>query len=256
MITDIRLNRDRIGNFTSSPIAALMSNGKAAGTTGKPFLTYVKAKNRERKLGRCLENDSFSRPTSWGKLVEVRLLNDILPLEYEPCSAQTLKHQTIDCWVGTPDCLKHDEGLTVVSAKCPFTLSSFLDFADCQTIEDVRNNHSEGEDYYWQLISDAILTGAKFAELVAYLPFQNELQDIRTLAYNYEGADKYKYYWISNSSDEELPYLPNHCGYENKYIFRFEVPQSDKDALTARVLQASELLIPFDNTIKVENLQY
>lgn len=257
MITDIRLNRLRIGNFTSSPIAHLTSNGTTKGSTGKPFATYVKMKNRERKLGRCLDNDSFARPTSWGKLVEQRLLNDILPLEYEPCSAQTIQHPTISCWVGTPDCKKHTpEGLTVVSGKCPFTLGSYLDFAECNTIEDVREKHKDGEDYYWQVISDAELIGAKFAELIVYLPFQSELQDIRALAYNYEGADKYKYYWISNASDEELPYLPDHCEYKNQYTFRFEVPQADREFLTSRVLLAEKDLIPFAETINIENLEY
>ena len=111
----------------------------------------------------------------------------------------------------------------------------------------MRDNHKDGEKYYWQLVSGACITGAKWAELIVFLPFQNQLQEIRDSVQdeNIVPIDQmYQYLWIKNSNDEELVYLPNEgCRYSNIHIIRFEVPESDKIALTTRVIEAGKLLI-------------
>lgn len=264
-------NKPRIGNPTSSGIVALMSNGVKAGSLGKPFHTYIKKKNWERKLGRSIEKEANPKILTWGSLCEIKVNNDILGIEYKLCSSDTLIHPEIDCWAGSPDGLKFDEGGTVIDIKCPYTLESFCEAVDCiemvevngvwqvagsKSVFNLRKNHDDGEKYYWQLVSNACITKSRFAELVIYMPFQFELESIRTLASNYDGPDQAKYAWVAFASDSELPHLNNGGFYSNKYIIRFEVPQADKDALTARVIEASKLLIPFHQKIEVENLQY
>lgn len=240
----ITQNTLRIGRFTSSAISALMSVSKDKSSFGKPALTYIAEKNMERRLGRSLSIESNARPLTWGKMVERRAF-DILGTEYKLCSADTIPHKehgTI--WSGSPDLVKFDEGRTVVDIKCPITLKSFCQFADCTTIDQVREGHPDGDDYYWQLVSNAILTNSKYAELIVYCPYQSELKEIREMASNYEG-DQNKVAWINWSGDDDLPYLPDGGYYKNLNVIRFEVPKNDKDLLTEKVLAAGKLLVEF-----------
>ena len=64
-------NEVRIGRFTSSKIAALISVGKDKVSFGKPALTYIEEKNFERKLGRSLTSETTARATSRGKLLGI-----------------------------------------------------------------------------------------------------------------------------------------------------------------------------------------
>ncbi len=235
-------NTARVGNFTSSKIGALMSTGKQEHGFGVPAITYIKERNFERKLGRAISAESNARPLSWGKLLEKRVF-DLLGLEYILCSHETIMHPIIPFWSGSPD-TKKEKG-TVCDVKCPETLKSFCILSECQTIEDVRKNHDKGEEYYWQLVSNAVLTNSDKAELIVYMPYQKELNEVRELCYSIPPDQAYKYYWIVNGNDEELPYLPDECYYKNMHVIRFDVPQADKDLLEKRVLLAGQLLEPF-----------
>ena len=128
------MDKIRNGRFTSSGISALTSNGKAKGTFGKPFFTYVEEKYFETKLKRRLDNESNAKPTSWGKLVE-RHVFDQLGTEYNLVSKDTIVHPTIELWAGSPDLEKYDDGKTVCDIKCPMTLNSFCTFYECTTID-------------------------------------------------------------------------------------------------------------------------
>lgn len=236
----ITQNELRIGRFTSSQIAALLSVGKDKVSFGKPALTYIAEKNMERRLGRSLSIESNAHALTWGKLVERRVF-DLLGTEYQLTSQDTLPHPEYDFWSGSPDLIKHDEGQTVVDIKCPITLKSFCQFSDCKTIEEVRENHPSGEDYFWQLVSNGIITGSKYAELIVYCPYQSELSDIRDMASNYDG-DQNKVAWINWANDEDLPYLPDGGYYKNLHIIRFEIQEVNKALLTEKVIAASKLL--------------
>lgn len=252
----------RVGNFTSSEIAALMvpgtrtmtekeqeqykiDNPKGRRTTidvmfGKGALTYIQTKNRERRLGRSIKTETNSRPTSWGNLVELQAFN-VLGLEYKISSTETIGHPTIPHWKGSPDCEKFDEGKTVVDIKCPMTLNSFCELADCNTPDELRENHTDGEKYYWQLVSNAVLTGAKYAELIAYVPYQKELAAIRELANNWEGNPN-KIAWVNWAEDADLPYLLEGRHYKNVHILRWEVSEEARAAITNAVTEAGKLL--------------
>jgi hypothetical protein len=238
---NITLNEKRVGRFTSSEIARLMKVARDKVGFGEPALSYIAEKNIERRLGRSLNVESNAKPLSWGKLVEQRVF-DLLGTEYSLCSSETIEHPIhSELWSGSPDMQKHDEGGTVVDIKCPITLKSFCVFSDCNNIDEVREMHDDGEKYYWQLVSNAILTGSKYAELIVYCPYQSELVHIRDMASNFYG-DQNKVAWVNWSNDEDLPYLPDGGYYKSIKIIRFEVPQSDKNLLTIKVLAASMML--------------
>lgn len=273
----------RLGNFTSSENYRLMSNGtrdmtpdekaelkkvnpkstkkliEDANLLGESAHTYIRECNWERRLQRPLENDSWAKPLTWGKLCEQFVQqSDLFGMEYAQRSDDPIPHPEIEYWSGTPD-MQHDE--TVCDLKCPHTLNSFctlvqplvdglegikamdaLRFGYVDQKGDKHKKHDNGETYYWQLISNAVLTNSTFAELWIFCPYFSQLQAIQDLAEKQDGGVISKYYWIGNATKEELPSVPDGGFYENLYCIRFEVPQSDKDFLTARVKQAGALL--------------
>lgn len=267
----------RIGNFTSSEIFALTVLGSREMNEiemaeykflnpkgrkknidigfGEKAVTYINETNMERRLGMALENDFDAKPTSWGKLIEKRPFQQ-LSTEYHLCSDETLDHPTIDFWKGSPDLKKYfEQSLKAIGdLKCPMTRKSFCQLVDpyCEngeivyegcTIEAVRANHKEGEKYFWQIVSNAIITGATKGELIVYMPYKSELEDIRTLASSAGEMGEYTK-WIYFAADEQLPHILDGGHYKSINVIEFDILQKDIDFLTERVLEAGKLLIP------------
>lgn len=249
------MNQIRVGNITSSTIVALTKNGKKSGEFGKPFYTYVKQKNQERKLARSISNDTQSKETIWGHLVESFLMNerpDILGFEYTLTPSVTLQHPNYINWLGSPDGFNNSTS-AVIDIKCPFTLGSFANFADCKDINEVREEHDSGETYYWQLVSNACIRGVDRAELIIYCPTEEELKEIQQ--YAVDGLHEYgsEVFFIGNSDKRKLPYLPKASSYPNLVRFAFDVPMEDKQFLTERVEAANKLLLPNIFTANYDN---
>jgi hypothetical protein len=238
----------RNGRFTSGSISALLSTGKDKVSFGVPALTYIRDVNMERRLQRSLDCDTTAKPLTWGNLVEAKAFEH-LPYGYELKSKETIQHPSIDCWAGTPDGYNED---TVFDIKCPFTLKSFCTFADCASIEEIRENHKDGECYYWQIVSNAILTGKNYGELVVYMPYLSEMPDIIRMADDpdhVKAGEEGKHFFILMANGDDLPYLVDGGYYKNIYRFRFEIPQEDKDLLTAKVLKAAEMLVKIPSVV-------
>lgn len=239
----------RNGRFTSSEIVALTTNGKAKDTFGKPALTYIKQKKWERNLGRSIDNETFSRPLSWGKLCEIFVLQHMGLIECTPLMDEPKQHPTIEYWAGSPDAINNDLD-AVVELKCPQTLASFCGLVEpimnglsgIEAINYIRDNHNDGEKYYWQIVSNAIITGKSKGELIIFCPYQSQLDELRMLAQNMPSDVLSHYYWIANSMDNELPYLLDGGKYQNLNRIIFDVPADDIAFLTDRVLKAGELL--------------
>lgn len=234
-------NKSRVGNFTSSEIGALMKLAKDGKSFGAPALTFIEECNMERRLGRSLTSEVDSRPTSWGNFVEARVF-DLLGTEYQFSGKETVVHPEIHFWAGSPDGQKNDEGKTVFDIKCPLSLKSFCQFVDATDIEEIRANHKDGDKYFWQLVSNAVLIGAQWAELIVYVPYKRELAEIREETGMYHG-DQNKIAWINWANDDDLPYLIEGGHYKNLNIIRFPVLDIYKEQLKERVLAAGQKLI-------------
>lgn len=272
----IQDNKIRIGRFTSSKISCLAqpgkrdmtpeelfarpSKGKGSKTTtiedynlfSEAALTYIDERNMERECGRSLTVQTHSRPLSWGQLVQHKAFK-ILGTDYEWCADQTIAHaEHGDIWVGSPDCIIYEgeQAIEPGEIKCPATIKSFIQFARCKNIDDIREKHPDGETYYWQLVSNGMIlesTGKikKFthAQLIIYCPYEHELESIKELASQKEN-NQALYYWIFNSYDnQDLPHIVNNGKLKNIYIFAFEVPQEDQDLLKKKVVAGGEMLI-------------
>ena len=239
------MNIIRNGRFTSSGVVALTKEPTEAKKRdgvifGAPALTYIEEKQFERNLKRSLETVT-GRECWWGKVAELKAFRN-LDTSYSISSDITQVHPNYSEWCGTPDGFKHEDELTVFDIKCPFTLKSFCTFAKCKTIEEVRENHKDGEKYYWQLVSNACIFGVDYAELIIYCPYKDELDEIREIASNYDG-DLNKVAWINFSQDEDLPHLIREGNYLDMYKFAFKVPEVDKLYIESRIKEATKMLL-------------
>lgn len=251
-------NKQRIGNFTSSNIAALTTKDRSGNGFGAPALTYIAEKNMERMLGRSIDQESNAKPLTWGRLAEQYVFEEVLGMDYTFNAKDSLVHTEIPYWSGSPDGFKMvGNDKVVMDIKSPHTLKSFCqlvqplydDLQGMDAMNAIRNGyaakngtkydkHKSGEQYYWQLVSNAILTGCTKAELIIFAPYQSELSEIRKYA---EGVPEY--YWITFAQDNELPYLIDGGYYKNINKIEFDVPQEDIELLTAKVKLAGKFLI-------------
>jgi hypothetical protein len=236
----------RYGNFTSSNIYKLMSNGKKAGELGKPALTYIEEKRWEIKLGRNMQKEQGGRPTSWGTYIEARVY-EMLSTDYILQSDVRYSHKTIEHWTGAPDMVRILTPV-VCDIKAPYSLKVFCRKADIILKNDLEAFKDEFPENYWQLVSNAILiesvTGKPIntAELIIYLPYLKELIEIKEDIQHLDEVDKNKVAWLNWANDDELPYLIEGNYYKNLYVFQFEIPSEDKQLLTERVKFAVSLL--------------
>ena len=229
--------------------------------------TFIIACNMERRLGRAITDEIEARSTTWGTLLET-YVHELLGMNYEYFSNETRVHPELPYWVGTGDFLNHAEPKAIADSKCPSTLTSFCQLVDpwyegkrgADYWDALVNGwtdkqglfhkpHKDGKKFFFQLVSNACIYGVDFMELVVFMPYQSELDDIRTLA-NSKGIDS-PFFWIWSKSDDQLPHLID-CGYyKNLNVFRFEVPQVKKDFLRKRVELAGKKLIPHVQPIEV-----
>lgn len=276
------MDQSRIGCITSSEIYQLLSMGKRDMTDaelaeykianpksraktietwpGEAAVKYILDTKREQRIGRSLDNESSARPLLWGNLVEPYAF-DQLGMEYIYSSQETINHPFIKRYKGTPDGKKEDEGGTTVEMKCPWTITSF-----CQLIEplyegltgmDAMNAlrdgyrdkdglwhkpHADGEKFYQQCISNSILQKTKHCELVIFLPYYSQLQDIMDLANQKDGFEASKYYFVANAVDGDLPSIPDDGFYKNLNIIRFDPPEQDKSHMITIIKKAEKYL--------------
>lgn len=237
----------RCGAFSSSEIWKLTTKGKGALGFGAPAITYIKEKNLERKLGRSIKTESYSRAMAWGHLIEKFVFDEKLGLEYEIHSKTTDVHPEFNFWVGSKDLLV--KGKKIGEIKC-YEPKHFAEYTDALLTKDTEFIKNECPEEYWQCVSNAIINQVKFAEAITYIPYKSELAAIREYASNYDAADQWKYRFIVESDDTELAFIPDGGYYKNLNRFEFEVPEEDKKYLTACVLKAKSLLV--DPTNKPE----
>lgn len=245
----------RHGNFSSSSIWRLTTNGRAKGSLGAPALSYIKEKQREIKLKRSITNNALTRPIIWGKILELYVFREKLPMKYKDGNnSGRLVHPEISRWTGVPDTICAEE--VVGDTKCPTSLVKFCDAVEEMELG-VEAFREANKEHYWQLISNAILSGCKKAERIVYVPYASELEKIRDFVASLdlyslpEDLNEFRVKWIydeiedylNNGIEPSFAFLPNDSEYKDLNTFVFDVPQEDIDFLTERVKMATKLLI-------------
>lgn len=236
---------------------------KTIDSPGAPFYTYVEECIMERFFKHSLENALEVKAMAWGKLCEL-VVHNKLPNDYILQSDVTEIHPLYPEWRGTPDGKKLITTIeinenrtfticdTITDIKCPLSRKGFYNLVKRlyhfdglnvikkkyvdhnEVIQLIRKDSKEGEKYYWQLVSNACILNAKFAELIVFMPYYEELEEIQL--YNSQLVEPY--WLVARAKDDELPYIDKESGIENINIIRFEVPQEDKDFLESRVILA------------------
>jgi len=229
------MDTKRYGNFTSSAIWKLLTIATDKKKFGKPALTYIQEKKWEIMIGRSIDTESNTRVTLWGTFVE-KLVHEKLDTSYEYFSDVRVAHPTISNWTGAADCQTETK---ICDIKCP-QLKTFCDLLDIFKTGDFVNLKKDYPEYYWQLVSNSILYRKNIAELIVFVPYDNDIPLIKQMIENDDDNDKYKSIYYAPQS--ELPYLPNGCAVKDLNKFEFIVPQEDKELLTAKVLEAIKKL--------------
>lgn len=238
-MSSITENPNRIGNFTSSNIFKLLATGKGENGFGTPAITYIEETNIERKLGRSIETDAYSKDMAWGIFLEQRVF-DMLDFEYELQSQTTDLHPSISFWAGSKDLII--KGVKIGDIKC-YQPKNFAKYTDAITKANIAFLKDTFPKEYWQLVSNAIINNVPNAEAISYMPYLSELPELREAAENYDDSDQWKYRFIAESPDSSLAYLPDGGYYKNLNRFEFVIPQADKELLTSCVLKAGKMLI-------------
>lgn len=238
--SELSKSKNKYGNFSSSSIHKLTSMNTKKDGFGKPALTYIQEIKYEIKLGRKLSNEAWAKELSWGNCLEPYAFN-LLGEDFHLVSRDRLWHDTVDNWCGTPDTVTmvlDPKQNSIGDIKCPFTLKSFCEQVDSfNSLQEYKECKAE---YYWQLVSNSILAKVDYAEAIIYVPYSHELKAIKDSIIDNFNAKEYT--WIFNSKDNALPSLIEGNHYTNLNVFRFKVPQEDKDFLTERVEMAVKLL--------------
>lgn len=235
--------------FTSSQIYRLMSNGKKKDEPGNAFYTYIQEKKWEAELGRPLATDEGGKATSWGLVCERYLLEHKLGMEYIPMMNEPVVHSEIDRWSGSPDA-RNTEMKSVVELKSPYTLKSFCGLAEpikkgltgLDAMNYIRANHDDGEKYYWQCVSNFILTKEEVVEFMFFMPKYDELDEIKRTIEMFGETEQYKFWWLANSHNDDLPYLLPESKYDSIYRIEFVPPNEDIEAINQRIKTAASML--------------
>jgi hypothetical protein len=226
----------RTANFSSSSIWKLTKSGRGKDDYfGSPALTYIEEKRMESRLGLPLSTEHNASPTNWGKLVEA-LAFDRLPLDYRLVSDVRYSHPSITNWTGMPDVVNADVSGDI---KAPFTRKAFCGLVDAMS-EGPEAVKDHSPEYYWQIVSNCILTGKSKGGLFVYCPYKSNLLEIRDRAAGWLGEENMTF--INYMNDNELPYLKENGHYKDYNELIFDVPKEDVEFLTDRVQEAVKLL--------------
>jgi hypothetical protein len=120
-----------------------------------------------------------------------------------------------------------------------------IDAFNAGGITKVREVCESGDKFYWQITSNGCITGRNNGELILYLPYKSELEEIKHAAMNFDGPDPGRFKWIAYADDEELPYLVDGGHYKNLNFLSFPIPAKDRISLHAKVEEAGAELTPF-----------
>ncbi len=227
----------RNGNFTSSQAYRIAAGGKVA-------QTYIDERNMEREMGRSLSLDAGSQATAWGDFMEIvvfkKLVYELMELEYILVSDETSQHETIPFWVGSPDMKIPGKLISEIKGYQPKNWYQFTKALMTGNIELIKANHPQE---YWQAVSNAIIEKTPEAEMISFMPYLADLPVVIDLVDNYDGEDQWKYSFISNGTEETLPWLPDGGRFKDLTRFRFEPPVNDRVHLVTAMMEAGRSLI-------------
>jgi len=208
-------------------------------------LTYIEEKQIEKRMQTCLDGGGYTQALAWGNFMELVIYN-ILGMHYQIASKDTVLHPKYGkFWSGSVDLFtenaKTKKKESVAEIKC-YQKKNFALYCDVLLEKNIDLFRDKFPKEYWQIVSNAIIHDVEIGEAIVYMPYVSEAENIKEMARDYEGDDKWMYRFIEERPVSELPFLPDGGYYKNICKFSFIIPQEDKDYLTQRMIEASKLL--------------
>lgn len=260
-------NKLRVGNFTSSEIHKLVKLGKrkmtdkelaeykklfpkSRATTTECMnefqeagVTYIEKKANERRMGKSFDVGAYSQSLAWGEIMEMFVFAE-LGIEYKPVSAGTVLHKTLKGWAGTCDSEKHKKGKPFAASeiKC-YWPENFAKYVNVILKKDVDLLRSEFPKEYWQIVSNACILGLDHGEAICFMPYEKQMDEIRDVISSLDSPHQWRYRFVVELENWQLPVLPNKGYYKSLNKFEFEIPKADKLFLTERVINANKEVI-------------
>lgn len=221
-------NKIRVACVSSSQVYRIMG-------TPAIYKTYQKEVKFEQRMKRKLSLGKSTNATNWGLFLE-QIVHQSLSLDYITQAQVTLPHPTIKGWVGSPDTFTDE---VVADIKCfePLNFCNYIEVLEQNSTEVFKKEYPKE---YWQLISNALILGKSKIQVILYLPYEKDLEDIRNLAASYDEYDAWKYRFIYELPPSQLACQPNDSGYKDLNIFTFDLPKEDAELLTSKVIKFLE----------------
>lgn len=251
-------NNNRVGRFTSSEVYNLIKLGRRTMTAdelkkhkkenpgsqkktiaegfGDAGRSYIQKKYYERKLKRSLDLGKYSQPGIWGLFLEQYVYSHFTGLQYLIISNETKINPKIPYHAGSADLLVPTEKVSDI--KC-FEPLKFCQIVECFQEKRVELFKEQFPQEYWQLVSNAMIHQVPKAESIIYMPTIDDLKEIKEMAYNYQGEDMWKYRFIYENENYQLPFVPEDSEYDSFNTFEFIVPEEDIRQLDARLKLAN-----------------
>lgn len=227
----------RNGNFTSSQAYRIIAGGKV-------MHTYIDERNMEREIGRSLSIDGGSHATSWGDFMEIvvfkKLVYELMEMDYQLVSDQTTQSETMPFWVGSPDLEIPLKLISEVKGYQPKNWYSFTKALMTCDPEYIKATHPQE---YWQALSNGMIKKTPEVEMISYMPYLSDLPGIMDIVDNYDGEDQWKYKFISDGTEETLPWIPDGGKFKDLTRFKFEPPVNDRIQLVTAMMEAGKHLI-------------
>lgn len=208
--------RARLGWFTASSIANLMSTGRGkAETWGEKAITEMAEVAAERELARdvvedderlrevldlqCRENAAMRHGKDWEATARSRYEIE-RGVSVETCGL--LAHPLVARLGYSPDGCVVDQRGTIrglIEVKCPSTLKTWMRYR--WNVRDGASLKREKPEYYWQVQAGMSVTGARWADMVLFCPWvvdgtiivrvERDEADIRALEARVDAANDF-----------------------------------------------------------------
>lgn len=234
-------NTKRSGRFTSSEIYRLFGSERVR-------QTYVEETIMEKRLGKTLNVDFFSKAATWGTLMEFLAFNE-LGFEYSIVSKETIVHYNPEFapyWSGTPDYQAKRK-----AGECKgYQYKKWCKLTDTILSKDLPRLKKYHPKEFWQCVSNAILLKGTKAEIISYMPYESEFETIQAFVAGLDisGTNELEKElhercgWVQWEDSKKVALLPDGGYYKKLNRFEFDVPIDAIKELNARVRQDLELL--------------
>lgn len=239
---------NRVARITSSKVSLLLVDGMQEYGFGAGAITYLNGKKKELEFGRGLELPVNKWELLWGKMFEP-YVHWQLGNEYEMIVDQTTIHPKYPQWSGSQDfnILKDGVKIGISELKC-YQMSNHYDYVKVLQSGNIDVFRKEYKSEYYQIVSNCIIHGVDIGEAIAFMPTQEQLEEIRDLLENTDYVEKqlkddpWKYRQFYEKDLWDLPFIPEHSDFPSMVKFRFNVPVEDKILITKKVLNGIKYL--------------